>query len=224
MANQPWQDDGWTAAAAKSHCWQTVLKLRTFSPLCLPLQGPAACPHALLSTTRSYRGPSRQDLRGCWLKVSASAGLFFALWRWLLLSTCTVIMQHLKVVTLYLLNVCSQAALLFYQVQWVIFLGEEMMWEMRGGFSLLLIMKDYSISTLKKWKKYTKTLKESYLDNHCRATPKRAWWFLVFCWCLFGCFFNHPSYFSMYFNFCAGFWGSPCRRPTSPFPQILYSI
>lgn len=77
MANQPWQDDGWTAAAAKSHCWQTVLKLRTFSPLCLPLQGPAACPHALLSTTRSYRGPSRQDLRGCWLKVSASAGLFF---------------------------------------------------------------------------------------------------------------------------------------------------
>lgn len=32
MANQPWQDDGWTAAAAKSHCWQTVLKLRTFSP------------------------------------------------------------------------------------------------------------------------------------------------------------------------------------------------
>lgn len=32
MANQPWQDDGWTAAAAKSHCWQTVLKLRTFPP------------------------------------------------------------------------------------------------------------------------------------------------------------------------------------------------
>lgn len=71
MANQPWQDDGWTAAAAKSHCWQTVLKLRTFSPLCLPLQGPAACPHALLSKTRSYRRPGREDLRGCWLKVSA---------------------------------------------------------------------------------------------------------------------------------------------------------
>lgn len=79
MANQPWQDDGWTAAAAKSHCWQTVLKLRTFSPLYFPLQGPAACPHAVLSEARSYRGPSWQDLRGCWLKVSACSRLFAAL-------------------------------------------------------------------------------------------------------------------------------------------------
>lgn len=39
-------------------------------------------------------------------------------------------MQRLKVVTLYLLNVCSQAALLFYQAQRVVFLGEETMWEM----------------------------------------------------------------------------------------------
>lgn len=35
MANQPWQDDGWAAAAARSHCWQTVLKLRTFPPVFL---------------------------------------------------------------------------------------------------------------------------------------------------------------------------------------------
>lgn len=39
-------------------------------------------------------------------------------------------MQRLKVVTLYLLYVCSQAALLFFQAQWIIFLGEETMWEM----------------------------------------------------------------------------------------------
>jgi len=39
-------------------------------------------------------------------------------------------MQRLIVVTLYLLNAYSQAALLFYQAPWVIFLGEGTMWEM----------------------------------------------------------------------------------------------
>lgn len=39
-------------------------------------------------------------------------------------------MQRLKVVTLYLLYVCSQATVLFYEAQWVIFLGEETMREM----------------------------------------------------------------------------------------------
>lgn len=43
-------------------------------------------------------------------------------------------MQHLKVVTLSLLNVYSWVAFLFYQAQCVIFLGEEMMWEMRWIF------------------------------------------------------------------------------------------
>lgn len=39
-------------------------------------------------------------------------------------------MQRLEVVTLYLLYVYSPAALLFYQAHWVLFLGEETMWEM----------------------------------------------------------------------------------------------